>query len=289
MENKFSPSPLKSKNLHARLVLVFSFLFVFCVLALSVFLFNVLHLISLNDQSRFVFEENRRIYQLEVMLKQYHLGLKNYSISSSSLAEMRLAALDRRIDETLLALQDQPPTGDLALIEAIASQKTALSVLAGQIIASVDEQDALDYDDQEWGEVERLSLQADQLFDLLYSDLETLRRAGLEQLQGLQDEAALFSMFAMALGILSIPAFLFLALAVAFIIYAQIHLPLEQLARAARDLQSRQFNPASLDGLARRDDEIGVMAREFLQMASAVEQRTAQLAQEALEIRAKIR
>ncbi|MCG2787857.1 MAG: hypothetical protein L6461_22435 [Anaerolineae bacterium] len=289
MENKFSPSPLKSKNLHARLVLVFSFLFVFCVLALSVFLFNVLHLISLNDQSRFVFEENRRIYQLEVMLKQYHLGLKNYAISASPLAEMRLAALDRRIDETLLALQDQPPTGDFALIEAIASQKTALSALADQIIISVDEQDALDFEDQEWGEVERLSLQADQLSDLLYSDLETLRKAGLEQLQGLQDEAVLFSIFAMALGILSIPAFLFLALAVAFIIYAQIHLPLEQLARAARDLQARQFNPASLDGLARRGDEIGAMAREFIQMASAVEQRTAQLAQEAADIRAKIR
>ena len=289
MENKFSPSPVKSENLHARLVLVFSVLFVVCMLALSVFLFNVLHLISLNDQSRFVFEENRRIYQLEVMLKQYHLGLKNYAISASSLAEMRLAALDRRIDETLLALQEQPPTGDPAPIEAIASQKTALSTLAEQIIVLVDDQEALDDEDQEWCEVEHLSLQADQLFDLLYSDLGTLRKAGQEQLQGLQDEAALFSLFAMLLGILSIPAFLFLALAAALIIYAQIHLPLEQLARAARDLQARQFNPADLDGLIRRGDEIGAMAREFIQMASAVEHRAGQLAQEAADIRAKIR
>ncbi|MDX9991411.1 MAG: HAMP domain-containing protein [Anaerolineales bacterium] len=288
MQNEKFPSPAKSKNLQARLMLIFSVLFVFCTLVLSVFLFNILQLISLTDQSRLAFEENRRLNQLEVMFKQYQLGLNNYALSSSSLAEMRLAAQDRRLDETLLALQDQPPAGDSARLETIISQKTDLSALVEKIIVSVSEQDALDLADQDWAEAERLSLQADQLFDLLSAQLGALRIQARAQLQSLQDKAELFSVFAMLLGILSIAAFLFLALAVALILYVQIHLPLEQLARAARDLQARRFNPADLDGLARRGDEIGALAQEFLTMASAVEQRTAQLAQEALEIRAKI-
>ncbi|PKN92507.1 MAG: hypothetical protein CVU44_15345 [Chloroflexi bacterium HGW-Chloroflexi-6] len=288
MENKPSLPMMKSKNLQARLMLAFSALFVFCVLALSIFLFNILQLVSLNDQSQIVFEENRRVYQLEAMLKHYHMGLQNYAISASSLAEMRLSALDRRIDETLIALQEQPSAGDPAPFESLAIQKATLSDLAAQIIAAVDEQDELYYEDQDWSEVADLSLETNALFTKMYAEIGVVRTAGVDELDNLSSQAQTFSWFAFAAALLSIPAFLFLALVVALIVYVQINLPLEQLARAVQDLKNRQFKPADLAGLAKRGDEIGQMAQEFLQMATAVEQRTTQLQQEAAEIRAKI-
>lgn len=278
----------KTGNLQSRLMLVFSALFVFCVLALSVFLFNILQLASLNNQSRDVFEENRRVYQLEMMLKQYHLGLKNYTVSSSPIAEMRLAALDQRIDETLIDLQNQSPVDDLAPFEALVNQKAALSTLAAQIIATVDEQDALDSDAQDWGRVADLSLEANALFARLYLEIGAVRTAGINELDDLSSLAEMFSFFAFVVALLSIPAFIFLALVVVLIIYLQINLPLEQLARAAQDLKNRQFNPVDLAGLVERNDEIGQMSRDFLKMAEAVEKRTELLQQEAAEIRAKI-
>jgi len=286
MKNK---SSISRSNTQSRLVLVFSVLFVFCVLALSVFLFNILNIVALNDQSRTVFEENRRIYQLETMFKQYHLGLVNYSVTSSSLAEMRLAALDQRIDETLLALQQQPPTGNSALFEALAVKKETLAALVAQIIDEVDDQDALDYEDQDWSEAERLTVQINQQFDSLYADLRLLRNEGRAQLDALVQQAEFSSLLAMIVGLLSIPAFLGLAFLVAVTIYAQINLPLEKLAQAARDLKERKFNPADLEKLARRGDEIGGMAREFLKTAESVQARTSELEQEAAEIRAKIK
>jgi nitrate/nitrite-specific signal transduction histidine kinase len=78
-------------------------------------------------------------------------------------------------------------------------------------------------------------------------------------------------------------------LLVAITIYLQINLPLAQLARAATDLKERKFKPEDISGLARRSDEIGDMAREFLKMAESVQTRTIELAQEAAEIRAKIK
>jgi methyl-accepting chemotaxis protein len=289
MNNTSSLPSTKNKDLQTRLVLAFSALFIFCVLALSVFLFNVLQLISLNNQAQTLYEENQRIYQLENMFKQYHLGLKNYAISSSPLAEERLAALDRRIDETLQSLQDQPPAGISADFESLVRQKSVIQNLAAEIIAAVDEQDALEYDEQDWGEVAALSLSANNLLHNLYADLEIMRSEAQGELDNLALSAQVFSLLAMGIGLLSIPAFLLLALVVGVTIYSQIHLPLEQLARAAQDLQERRFNPEDLAGLARRQDEIGTMARDFLQMAATVEQRAEILRQEAEEIRAKIR
>ena len=288
MRKQISLSLTKTGNLQARLMLVFSILLVFCVLALSVFLFNVLQLVSLNNQSRVVFEENRRVYQLEMMLKQYQIGLKNYTASASSLAEMRLAALDERIDESLLALQNQPPMEDASPFESLAEQKVSLSALASQIIAGVDEQDQLDYEDQDWSEVAELSLEANALFARLYIEIGAVRTAGVDELDDLSSRAELYSWFALIVALLSAPAFLFLAFLVALIIYLQINLPVEQLARAAQDLKNRQFNPADLSGLVKRNDEIGQMARDFIQMAAAVEKRTELLQKEAAEIRAKI-
>jgi len=271
----------KGKNLQSRLVLTFSALFVFCVLALSLFLFNILQVVSLNNQAQTLYEENQRIYQLESMFGGYHLGIKNYAISASPLAEQRLTALERRIDEALQDLEDRPPADIPADFDALARRNAELQALAAQIIEAVD--------DEDWDAAATLSHDANNRFDALYAGLGTMRAEAREQLESLAWVSESFSYLVLVIGLLSIPAFILLALLVAMILYAQISLPLEQLAQAAQDLKERQFNPADLGNLAQRQDEIGDMAREFLKTAAAVEQRSELLKQEAEEIRAKIR
>jgi nitrogen fixation/metabolism regulation signal transduction histidine kinase len=73
------------------------------------------------------------------------------------------------------------------------------------------------------------------------------------------------------------------------IIYFQINLPIEQLASATKDLQAGKFQPPELKELVKRNDEIGILSREFINMAASIEQRKTKLQQEAEEIRAKIR
>jgi len=76
---------------------------------------------------------------------------------------------------------------------------------------------------------------------------------------------------------------------VAWIVARQIHGPLIGMTDELQRIAEERFDPAVLDGLAARRDEVGYLAREYLQMASAVLHRQANLQQEADEIRAKIR
>ncbi|MEW5869003.1 MAG: hypothetical protein AB1894_06980 [Chloroflexota bacterium] len=69
----------------------------------------------------------------------------------------------------------------------------------------------------------------------------------------------------------------------------QINQPLILLADELKHIQENNFNPSTLDKLTKRQDEMGYLAREYLQMASAVQNRQAMLQQEAEEIRGKIR
>jgi HAMP domain-containing protein len=75
----------------------------------------------------------------------------------------------------------------------------------------------------------------------------------------------------------------------ALVIYAQINQPLDQLARAAKSVIDGNFETSELVKISARSDEVGSMAGEFIAMAGAVEQRAAQLNEEAEAIRAKIR
>jgi methyl-accepting chemotaxis protein len=288
MKNPASMSK-KSKNLHARLVQTFSIMFVFCVLALSLFLFSILQLISFNNQIQTRYQENQHIYQLEHMLRQYHLMLKSYTISSSPISAERLSVLERRIDESLQNLQEQQTTSDPATFETLTRQNIEIQTLTAQIIEAVDEQDALEYNQQDWSEPASLSLKANNDFDILYATLRAIRTGVQEELDTLTIFAQIFSLIVLSIGMLTIPTFAVLGLLVAVIIYTQINLPFEQLTQAAQDLQQRQFNPETISHLLSRNNEIGTLANEFRQMAGMVEQRAEKLQQEAEEIRAKIR
>jgi HAMP domain-containing protein len=53
--------------------------------------------------------------------------------------------------------------------------------------------------------------------------------------------------------------------------------PVEQLTAAARDLQEERFNPSSLDEVAARSDEVGVLAQTFQRMGTELVERERKL------------
>lgn len=282
-------TPARRSNLQARLSFFFSILFVFSMLALSLFLYNIVQLVALNNEAQQVYAQTRQVYQLQSLLKQYQLGLKNYEISSSPFAEDELAANGQRLDALLQALAVEQPAENAALFEALAGQKARLSRLAAQIIDAVDFEDSKPYEEQDWSRVEQLDRQAADLFGEMFVEVDSLRAGWQARQDSVQQQASFYGWFALAVGVLSIPIFFGLAVLLTTINAVQINLPLETLAQAARDLRVRKFDPRELDGLARRSDEVGQLARDFLHMAGEVQQREAQLQAEAEEIRAKIK
>jgi len=269
------------QSLQARLFLVFTLLFAFSVLTLSFFLLNVSQMIYLNHTAQITFEENRKIYQLKTLLKQYDLNLKQYEVSSSPTAEQELSIFGERIDGQAAALRTELAEDDLDTLNRFVENKTRLTPLFTQVIQAVDAED--------WEKVQELDGQVEKLLDSLYQEIDLISSHGVDELDFIKLEADVFNILAFATGTLSVPMFIILSTLTMTIIYIQINLPVEQLARAAKDLQQGEFQPNQLGNLTKRKDEIGTLSREFIVMATAVTERTAKLQQEAKEIRAKIR
>ncbi len=267
--------------LQSRLFLVFTILFGFSVLVLSLLLNNVIQMMRIQQQTREAFETNRQAYRLQSTLQQFQVALQTYENSASPLAEENLAMLQDQVLREHSVLYGMTDADAQPELDRFASQYEGLKDLSSQIIAKVDE--------EAWDDVLALHTQAGAVVQDMQAIAAQIQEAGMEDLQAAQSKAEVFQWTIWIFGLAALPLFLLLAVLTAVVIDRQMNRLLDQLAGAARALESGAFQPQPLESLAARSDEIGALARRFLQMAAAVEQRTALLQQEADAIQAKIR
>lgn len=270
-----------NRSLTGRLLFVFTALFGFTVLVLSLFLGNIIHMIDLNNRARLAFENNRRVSQLRDRLLQYELAVNQYEINASFQAQIELVALGQLIDENIIELSPMLTGLDAASLNQVAAGKQQLTRLADEVVKAVDQKD--------WPKLKSVD---DQLYNALgpvLTVMDSLVDRQIEGLDRIQVEADLFSWVIYIAGALALPVFVLLALAAALIIYRQIDLPFEVLASAATDLLNGKPCPAEVPQLSQRSDEIGMLSAEFVTMAAAIASRDDELSREADEIRGKIR
>ena len=103
-----------------------------------------------------------------------------------------------------------------------------------------------------------------------------------------------FQITVMLTAIVSLAGFIGLAFVALWLLHRQVNAPLVTFTRAAHQLAAGvdaagKFDPAPLQPLAARSDEIGAIAAGLLSTAAALEGRQSALAAEAAEIKAKIR
>lgn len=269
---------------------LFTVLFIFCVIAMSFFLYSLVRMVSLNNQSRTTFDETRQVYQLNSIFKRYELRLKQYAANSSYLGQEELDALGKRADNLIESLQLERPEQDQAALKALASRKAELTQLTGQFLEAVDTEDEKeDPEEQDWTTVEEMNQDVDALMGQIYTATAEINSRGVAQLDSIQNESTMMAFLTLISAIVAVALFIILALIVAWLIYRQIILPTNQLALVTQKLRDGEFHPEDIENLARRDDEIGKLAAEFIRMADGIAQRKSKLQQEADEIRARIR
>jgi methyl-accepting chemotaxis protein len=289
-KNISSPVAHSPYKLRLRLMRLFTVLFIFCVLVMSFFLYSLVRMISLNNQSRTTFDETRQIYQLNSIFKRYELRLKQYAANSSYLGEEELDALGKRADDLIASLQLERPEQDQAALKALADHKTELTQLTGQLLEAVDAEDEKDDpEEQDWSTVEEMNQDVDNLMGQIYATITEINSRGVDQLDSIQNESTIMAFLTLISAFAAVALFIILALIVALLIYRQIILPTNQLALVTQKLRDGKFDPKDVENLVRRDDEIGELAAEFIRMAEGIAQRKSKLQQESDEIRAKIR
>ena len=85
---------------------------------------------------------------------------------------------------------------------------------------------------------------------------------------------ALLSLLVLALGI-----------GIGLLTSRRIVRPVEQLTAAARDLQDDRFDPTSLDVVAARSDEVGVLAQTFQRMGTELVERERKLREQVYKLK----
>lgn len=265
-----------------RLNLVFTVLFLVGILILTSFIGTSIRAMAYNAEARTTYTQVRQLYQVAAYLQQFEEALNDYELTANYDTLSEYNSSYARLQQSLanIAAKTQLP-GEKQVLDDLAQDIAVLRDGFDGVIEAVDEED--------WSGVVARDEEAYTLVQPIIDQIESriqVRSAALAELRGQVDTFTTLSWVTIALAL---PAFVVVIVVVAWIVARQIHGPLIGMTDELQRIAEERFDPAVLGGLAARRDEVGYLAREYLQMASAVMHRQANLQQEADEIRAKIR
>jgi hypothetical protein len=102
------------------------------------------------------------------------------------------------------------------------------------------------------------------------------------------DEAWFYGVLSFGVGLAALVAFLLVVVLAGLVIARQVNMPRLLLEDAAEAAANGTFDPASLESLVDRQDEIGHLGREFIAMTAAADQRYANLQAQVDDMRARL-
>ena len=271
----------RSVSSQTRLNLIFTLLFLVAVIILTGFIKTCTNAMAYNAEARITFTQARKFFQTKVYLQQFERALNDYELTADYDALSEYYSSYARLQQSLAniaaetALPEEKNSLD-SLIQDIATLRQQFD----QVIQAVDEED--------WEAVATLDSQAYTLVKPIFDRIDSLIQARTETLSKLRSEVSRFTDLAWLTIGLALPIFLVAVGIAALVISRQIHTPFIRMTDELKHIQADRFDQAALGSLPERQDEVGYLVREYLQMASAVLNRQAGLQQEASEIRAKI-
>jgi CHASE3 domain sensor protein len=269
-------------SVQTRLSLVFTLLFLAGVIILAGFVQTSISAMAYNATASDTYTQTRRFYQAQAYLQQFEKALNDYELTADYDTLSEYQSSYARLQQSLANIAaDTDLPEEKAALDKLGGDLAALRQAFDQVIEAVDEED--------WDAVVTLDNQAYDMVPPIFDQIDTLIEARSETLVELQGKVGTFTDVVWFAILLAVPLFLAVVVVVAFTVARQIHAPLGCMTGKLANVRQEQFDPAALASLAERRDEIGYLAREYIQMAAAVTQRQAQLRQEAGEIRARIR
>ena len=268
-------------NIQSKLFTVFGILILICTLAIG---FNLLNTAQIGTQSEVLdrlFRTVREYYQAQDTLQKMDLAEKSFIAqgydSHLDAFDNYSAQMETFIRQALIKASSLDEKNILvALQEALQSHTANFQA----IIPAVYEEDWESVDAQQevlFDEISSLNAKINAILEedyIVFEDIDTLQYIA-------QVGAFFISSIALIFFVVS-------ALIAAIVLNSQFNQPSQQLIEAVEAIEKRQFDPATLQKLTGRQEEMGQLARAIVDMAAAMQQREQALQQQADEIRAKI-
>ena len=265
-----------------RITVAFTLLFLLAVILLSTFLKTSIDAISYNAEARIVYTEVRQLYQAKTYLQQFERAINYYEADpNEDLLDEYNTSFSRLQQNLINAQQNAGSAEEAGSLQKLIQDTQIMRDKFDQVIAAAR--------DENWEEVDALDTEAYSLIEPIFTSINELIEARTQNLDDLRAEVGNFSNMAWLVILIAVPLFLIMMGLVSLAIARQINAPLIRMTDELKQIEQCKFDPSSLGKLPERSDEIGYLAREYLQMAHATQNHQAALQQEADEIRAKIR
>ncbi len=272
----------KNLDLRARLFAIFTLIFLLTLILLSVFLRGAARAIELNATSDVIFAEVREFLALKQALSAMELAHNRYEVSQDIVDQATFYGQFYRMDAQIFSLttgyDDPELLADLKELETgIYSYRDLFAEVGEAMLA------------EDWNAVTEKDAQIYEFLPSLFNSLDALVVKNQQQLADVNAEIEWFQFTILFGALAGLALFAFLAGVALWMIHRQINNPLKTLNHAASQLAAGQFDPASVRKLAERSDEIGAIAASLLETAGELAGRQSALAEEAAQIKAKIR
>ncbi len=269
-------------SIQNRLFVVFGIIILICTLAVGFNLLNTVQVGAQNEILDSLFRKVRNYYKAQNLLQQMDLAEKSFVAQG----------YDSYVDDFDNYSTQMEVFIRQALIEAeSATEKNTLVALQKTLQTHVDNFRAIvpAVYEEDWDTVEQ---QQGTLYEEIY-DLNEQINAILEESYTVFDDTdtmqTITQFGAILVSGVALIFFVILALVAALVLNSQVNRPVQQLTEAITAIETGQFDPATLQKLTGRQEEIGQLSRAVVDMAAAIQQREQTLQQQADEIRAKIR
>ncbi len=269
-------------SIQNRLFVVFGIIILICTLAVGFNLLNTVQVGAQNEILDSLFRKVRNYYKAQNLLQQMDLAEKGFVAQG----------YDSYVDDFDNYSTQMEVFIRQALIEAeSATEKNTLVALQKTLQAHVDNFRAIvpAVYEGDWDTVEQ---QQGTLYEEVY-DLNEQINAILEESYTVFDDTdtmqTITQFGAILVSGVALIFFVILALVAALVLNSQVNRPVQQLTAAVAAIETGQFDPATLQKLTGRQEEIGQLSRAVVDMAAAIQAREQTLQQQADDIRAKIR
>lgn len=274
-----------------KLALVFTLIFLVGMLFLAGSFRISASVIDYNNQARSTYARVRELYQAKTYFEQLRKAITHYEFTSdasqldefySNYSRVQQYLKNAASDKSILA-------SEVKTLQDLATELETLRGQSEQIIAAVDEEGGTGSSD--WDEVVEINVAVSARFDSIFTQINGLTQGREANLNMLRAKVESSSSTIQVATLVILLVFILLIIFAALTITRQVNLPLIQMAASLNELEhlrDNDFIASSLDRLVERQDEMGYLAREYLQMAGAVQKRQSVLQQEAEAIRIKI-
>lgn len=272
----------RSISLDQRLFAIFTATFLLGLVILALFLGMSAHAIELNAVADKEHQAAREIFALKQALSRMEIAHNQFEITSAPadliafhsmasrlgglLVETKTSSLNKEDKQTLEEF-DKNLDKYIAIFDKIEE-----AILAGK------------YD-----QVAALDEQAYTIIPDLFKRLDEVIERSSSRVDDIDREISAFQLVVSAGVILGLLLFVWLAMAALLLIHRQINTPLGQLSQAVAAIETGRFDPASIQHLAERQDEIGAIAGELVSAAGRLSEHQVELKRQAEETRRKIR